>query len=76
MKLRIVQLPNGQYEVQKLYNNKKSNPSWVQFYHREPWWSVPLPDPKKSIFDTFWEAEMFVRMHTEEPRVVKEYETS
>lgn len=81
MKLRIVQIPNGKYEVQKLYTKityslfkKKTDTFWVHYFYREPWWPFPIKDPEESIFSTFWEAEMFVKMLTEEQKVVKEYE--
>nr|DAW73287.1 MAG TPA: hypothetical protein [Caudoviricetes sp.] len=36
MKLRIVQLPTGEYEVQKLYEDRYGFTYWVYYYFKEP----------------------------------------
>lgn len=74
MKLRIVQIPTREYEVQKFYDNKKDSPYWAHYYHKEPWWPFPMPDPNRSRFFTLKAAEAFIKMLSEKPKIVKEFE--
>ncbi len=74
MKLRIVQLPTGEYEVQKLYEDRYGFTYWVYYYFKEPWGPFPMPDPNRSRFFTLKAAEAFIKMFSEKPKIVKEFE--
>lgn len=54
----------------------KNNPlaEYMDIRREEPWGPFPMPDPNRSRFFTLKAAEAFIKMFSEKPKIVKEFE--